>query len=253
MKRVVTAVVLAIFAVWCIFYAPQPAFLAFAVALACLCYHEYSTIAAASGVEGPLAVGFATGLIAMYRPDSVPVLAVVVMIAALRSRDLRNALSFSGTVVLGIVYIFLAWRWAADLRAVNTGWLFYALSINWAGDIAAYYGGRTFGRHKLAPRVSPGKSWEGAISSVLVCIGYGIWLRQQFQLQIDLPMMVGLTIVANIAGQLGDLAESALKRGAGMKDSGTLLPGHGGFLDRLDSSLFTLPVVYHFLRWTGAA
>ncbi len=249
MKRVLTAVFLAIIALWAIFYAPPYAFTAVVVLIACLCYHEYATIAAATGVEGPLMVGFGAGLLAMWRPDSLPVLTVAIMAISLGSRELSKALAYSGAVVLGVVYIFLAWRAAVDLRAINVGWLFFALSINWAGDVAAYYGGRTFGRHKLAPRVSPGKSWEGAITSVIVCIGYGLWLNQQFHLGLSVPVMLALTVVTNVAGQVGDLAESALKRGAGMKDSGTLLPGHGGFLDRLDSSLFTLPVVWHFLRW----
>lgn len=248
MKRVVTSVFLGAFALWSIFLAPPYVFIAVVVLMACLCYHEYAGITLASGVEGAVNLGFAAGLIAMYRLDTLPLLAIGLMTFALGSRDLSKALGFAAATILGVIYIFLAWRCAIDLRAISPGWLFYALSINWAGDVAAYYAGRRFGRHKLAPRVSPGKSWEGAIASVIACTGYGLLLGHQLNLGISIPMMALLTVVANIAGQVGDLVESALKRGAGMKDSGTLLPGHGGFLDRLDSSLFTLPVVYHFLR-----
>lgn len=249
MKRVVTSVFLAIFALWTIFQAPVYIFLAVVVLMACLCYFEYASIVRANGVEGLLNVGYVAGLIAMWRPDTLPLLALALLTFALSSRDLSKALGFTGATVLGVIYVFLGWRWAVDLRAISPGWLFYALSINWAGDVAAYYAGRQFGRHKLAPRVSPGKSWEGAIASVLVCAVYGIVLGEQLHLGLSIPLMTGLTVVANIAGQVGDLVESMLKRGAGVKDSGTMLPGHGGILDRLDSSLFTLPVVYHFLRW----
>ncbi|MDZ4799188.1 MAG: phosphatidate cytidylyltransferase [Bryobacteraceae bacterium] len=249
MKRIITSVLLAVFALWTIFQAPTAVFVALAALMACLCYLEYANIVRTSGVEGPLYLGLVAGLIAMYRLDALPLIAAVLLVFALNSRDLSKAVGFAGATVLGVIYIFLAWRCAIDLREMSPGWLFYALSVNWAGDVAAYYTGRQFGRHKLASRVSPGKSWEGAIASVLVCTAYGVFIGQQFHLGLSLPLMIALTMLANIAGQLGDLVESMLKRGAGVKDSGTLLPGHGGFLDRLDSSLFTLPLVYYFLYW----
>jgi phosphatidate cytidylyltransferase len=100
----------------------------------------------------------------------------------------------------------------------------------------------------MAPRVSPKKSWEGAaaavITSVLVAGGYLL----RFVNGISMPQIILLTVAANIAGQVGDLAESAMKRGAAVKDSGTILPGHGGFLDRVDSTLFALPVIYAYLK-----
>jgi phosphatidate cytidylyltransferase len=108
--------------------------------------------------------------------------------------------------------------------------------------------GRAIGKHKLAPSVSPGKSWEGAVASVFGSILFGVLYVGHFVPQIPIWQVALIAGVANVAGQFGDLAESALKRGAGLKDSGTLLPGHGGFLDRLDSSLFALPVVYALYR-----
>src|SRR5207237_1659720 len=110
----------------------------------------------------------------------------------------------------------------------------------WAGDIGAYYIGRPFGRHKLAPRVSPKKSWEGSIAGVITSVLLGGWYLVYFIPSIPLVNALILTAVANAAGQIGDLAESAMKRGAQVKDSGGLLPGHGGFLDRVDSTLFAL-------------
>jgi phosphatidate cytidylyltransferase len=120
--------------------------------------------------------------------------------------------------------------------------------LNWVGDIGAYYIGRPFGKHKLAPRVSPKKSWEGSIASVVTSGLVGTFYLQRFLPGVPLGQAVALTVAANIAGQLGDLAESAIKRGANVKDSGGILPGHGGFLDRVDSTLFALPVVYAYLK-----
>jgi phosphatidate cytidylyltransferase len=249
MKRVLTALVLVLFALWSIFLAPHWLFIGVVVMMACLCYHEYSAIAAATGVEGALVLGYAAGLIAMWRLDALPVVMLALLAYALTSRDLNKALGFAGATLLGVVYIFLGWRWAINLRDISVWWLFFALSVNWVGDVAAYYVGRSIGRHKLAPRISPGKSWEGAAGSLIAVVAYGAWFGKQAGLGVPMPQMLTLSAIANVAGQTGDLVESALKRGAGVKDSGRLLPGHGGFLDRLDSSLFTLPVVYYFFLW----
>jgi phosphatidate cytidylyltransferase len=136
------------------------------------------------------------------------------------------------------------------LHAMNPYWLVFGLAVNWIGDTGAYYFGRNFGKHKLAPIVSPGKSWEGAAASVVAAMLFGIFFLARF-VHVDLLPAGAIAIAANIAGQVGDLAESAIKRGAGVKDSGTLLPGHGGMLDRVDSSLFSLPVLYALLYITS--
>lgn len=249
MKRILTAAVLTAFALYSIFLAPQPVFVAIVLAMACLCYHEFAGLARAGGVEGPLWIGYAAGAAAMADTSFVPLAVLAVMTLALGLRDYSKALAFSSVVVLACFYIFAAWGYAVPLRARSAWWLLFALAINWVGDIAAYYVGRAVGRHKLAPRVSPGKSWEGAAASLAAAVAFGLWFNAQFGLDLPAGVMALLSCLGNIAGQLGDLAESAIKRGAGKKDSGTLLPGHGGFLDRLDSTLFTLPAVYYFLRW----
>jgi phosphatidate cytidylyltransferase len=128
----------------------------------------------------------------------------------------------------------------------------YGLLLNWVGDIGAYYAGRAFGRHKLAPVVSPKKTWEGAVASVVTSVAVAGAYLTHFVPGVSWPVAIALTAAANAAGQLGDLAESAMKRGAGVKDSGTILPGHGGFLDRVDSTLFALPVVYAYLKFCTA-
>ncbi len=133
--------------------------------------------------------------------------------------------------------------------------LFLMVSV-WAGDIAALYVGRALGRHKLAPRLSPGKTWEGSIASVagsLLAAGAVVaasdWLtaRGNLLLHIAQPLWQSLVLAAilNVAAQTGDLLESAVKRGAGVKDSGTMLPGHGGILDRIDALLLAAPVLWY--------
>ncbi len=121
--------------------------------------------------------------------------------------------------------------------------IFVLFGIIWAGDSAAYYGGRAFGRHPLAPKVSPRKTVEGAmcglIGSVIAGIAVGAWL-----LKLPWTLLAAVSTATAIAGQIGDLAESALKRSAGVKDSSSILPGHGGILDRLDSLLFAAPVFF---------
>jgi len=128
----------------------------------------------------------------------------------------------------------------------------------WAGDIAALYIGRNFGRRKLAPRLSPGKTWEGAIASLLGSMLAGalvFWAgdllsaRGNMVLHIEEPLwqVMLLAVILNVAAQVGDLLESAIKRGAQVKDSGTMLPGHGGMLDRIDALLLAAPVLWYCL------
>jgi phosphatidate cytidylyltransferase len=136
--------------------------------------------------------------------------------------------------------------------------LLFLMVCVWAGDIAALYIGRTFGKHKLAPRLSPGKTWEGAIASIIgsilvaalvVYLSDTLNARGNTILHISEPLWQSLVLAAiiNIAAQLGDLLESAIKRGAGVKDSGTILPGHGGILDRIDALLLAAPVLWFTL------
>ena len=182
------------------------------------------------------------GYLLFVNPSPVVLVGIALLTVALRLDALSRVLPSAGAAMLGIVYVFGAWRSAIDLHAISPYWLLFALAINWVGDIAAYYTGRALGRHKLAPRVSPAKSWEGATGSIAATVIFGLLYRGQ--LGIGIAEIVLLSVLGNVAGQLGDLAESAMKRGAGVKDSGTLLPGHGGWLDRLDSSLFSMPVIY---------
>jgi phosphatidate cytidylyltransferase len=134
-------------------------------------------------------------------------------------------------------------------RALPNGELliFFLLLVTWAGDTGAYYAGMSLGRRKLAPVISPNKTVEGLIGglmlAVLAAVGARLWFLPSFSLADCLA--TGLLLTG--AGVLGDLAESALKRSAGVKDSGSLIPAHGGMLDRLDSLLFTAPAFYYYV------
>jgi phosphatidate cytidylyltransferase len=153
--------------------------------------------------------------------------------------------------VLGVAYVCGPFALAAMLHAVSPHWLFVVLLLAWAGDSAAYYVGRAFGRHKLAPRISPGKTWEGTVASAVMAAAVGVAYLHYFLPTVNLLAALVFSLTVNAAGQLGDLAESALKRSARMKDSGTLLPGHGGMLDRMDNFLFAAPTAYLWLLWLG--
>lgn len=116
-------------------------------------------------------------------------------------------------------------------------WSLFILFITWATDIGAYIGGKIFGKHKLAPSISPGKSWEGAISGLLTACLVAGFLGETLELSLGFSLLTG--VILGILGQLGDLVESLFKRYCRVKDSGKAIPGHGGFLDRFDSLLFT--------------
>lgn len=146
--------------------------------------------------------------------------------------------------LLGLVVIVPAWLSLVQLRTPGPGVLLAVLAAVWIADIAAYFSGKAFGRHKLAPAISPGKTWEGAIGAACAVLAYGLGLRWLFG--IDAPAiawwLVGLVAITAVS-IVGDLFESLLKRQAGLKDSSNILPGHGGVLDRIDSLTSTLPAV----------
>ncbi|HEX7772064.1 MAG TPA: phosphatidate cytidylyltransferase, partial [Pyrinomonadaceae bacterium] len=116
-------------------------------------------------------------------------------------------------------------------------------------DTGAYYTGRAIGKRKLAPTISPGKTWEGAVGGVVAALLMAVLAHFWFFRELPLKYMIPLAAIMALLGILGDLAESALKRGAGAKDAANILPGHGGILDRLDSLLFNAPLIYYFARF----
>ena len=147
-------------------------------------------------------------------------------------------------VLVGLVVLFPTWLALVQLRIPGPGILLAILAVVWMADIAAYFSGKTFGKHKLAPSISPGKTWEGAIGAGLGVVLYGVVLRIGFAFEpVALPLWVLCLLAVTAISIIGDLYESMLKRQAGIKDSSNVLPGHGGILDRIDSLTSTLPVV----------
>ena len=251
MTRLLTGLTLIPFAAYAILFAPQWVFTVVVVALAAVCFHEYSGIATAYKLEINRAAGYGLGVILLLWNGDLARLYILAMLVALvlalHVSDMALSLPSAGALLLGVAYVFGSWRTAIELHKLSPYWLLFAITINWIGDTAAYYAGRALGRRKLLPRVSPAKSWEGAYASLIGSATYGVVVLYWLIPAVTLWEAIGVSVCANIAGQVGDLAESALKRGAGVKDSGTLLPGHGGWLDRLDSTLFSMPVVYLWL------
>jgi phosphatidate cytidylyltransferase len=256
MKRVVTALALVPIAVYAALFAPWWFFLAVLGTVALLCFREYAEM-----TDSFAPIGYVAGVLILIAPQHETILLIILttlaaMCLPLYSGDgLEKSVPRTASLVLGIVYIFGAWKTGillhdgADkpgLFGVSAGhhWLMFGLVVNWIGDTGAYYVGKNFGSRKLAPHVSPGKTWEGAAASAVTGVVFGL-LYIPFAIHGTPLWIAGLIAFAtNVAGQVGDLAESAIKRGAGVKDSGSILPGHGGFLDRVDSTMFALPVLY---------
>lgn len=160
----------------------------------------------------------------------------------------KNHFTFddAAVIVLAVFYIGFGFHFFVLARQMMGGLstLLFALLIVWVTDSGAYLVGRKFGKHKLAPRISPNKTWEGSIGgTVLSVIVSAIYLKF-FPQAYDWSIMLVIAVIASVAGQFGDLVESALKRYYNVKDSGKILPGHGGILDRFDSLLMVLPVLY---------
>ena len=247
MTRILTALVL-IPAVLAVMFAAPP-WVAFAVIviISGLCYHEYLSLVAGVNLPTFAPFGYACGLLLLALPLpgllTATLLVMLGMTLALRSPDVHQSLASAGAFALGILYIFGGWRTAIDLSRISPHWLLMACALNWVGDTAAMVVGRAIGKHKLAPVISPGKTWEGSIASLLAGAAFGVGYILWALPAVPWWRTLAIAAAANVAGQIGDLAESALKRAAGVKDSGTMLPGHGGWLDRVDSTLFAMPLV----------
>lgn len=168
------------------------------------------------------------------------------------SRDgFEGATSHVGMRMLGAIYVAMPLAHLVLLREVEDGrwWTLFAFTVVWLNDTCAYYGGKNFGRKKLAPAISPGKTVEGAVCGLAGGIVSAFIFVNVFDMQINPGRVVLFALALGVAGILGDLSESIIKRGAGVKDSGTLIPGHGGMLDRIDSMLFAVPVMYYLALW----
>ena len=176
----------------------------------------------------------------------------VLMVAAMRpGKSLSDyigsvATSFCGPVYVALPLTLLVWVW---MQSDGPWHVLFALVVIWLGDTAGFFFGRAFGKHKSSPRISPNKTWEGTAASFTTALLVGLATGLYFWERKSITEPIVLAGLLNVAAQWGDLAESALKRNAGVKDSSNLIPGHGGVLDRIDALLFAAPVLWYYWLW----
>lgn len=168
----------------------------------------------------------------------------------IRERELKDSsadIAFKG---LGIIYIALPLSYLIFLREETNGewWLLLLLVIIWANDTFAYFTGKSIGRTGLS-RISPKKTAEGAFGGLLGGFVVAFLYNKFLSMGLGIGTIAVLSLVIGVVGIIGDIAESLLKRAAGVKDSGTIIPGHGGVLDRIDSLIFPIPLIYYFVVW----
>jgi phosphatidate cytidylyltransferase len=290
MKRVLTAAALVPVVLLILFKAPWPLFVLAISAVVILTLREYLNVTEAYGIKPFRWMSYVLAILVMLTfticnfPWLVPwflrgvlswsdlcyLLAVIYGVPVVFRKDMRMAVPAAAMSAFGVIYIAASLGLLIRLRHLPQAeyLIVFILFSVWGGDIAAYYVGKNIGRRKLAPVVSPNKSWEGAIASVVASVGIALLvfhfrdsINALFTHEPDAPTLqpdrlgwaeiVLLGLITNVAAQFGDLFESALKRGAGVKDSGALLPGHGGLLDRIDALLFAVPVVWYYAELAG--
>jgi len=283
MKRLITAVVLIPVVLVLVFLGPRWQWLfTLAVAtVAALAGWEYLALSGRCGANPPR-IATMTALLALFAvnfewPDLTPalfgILGLGLLVYCTFFKPVEETIADASASIFCLLYTGLTLIALPTLREQANGpsLVAFLLFVVWAGDTAAYYAGRAWGRHKMAPKLSPGKTWEGAIASVAgsVVIAAALvslaslmqepansavlsWLERTFPSAVlsypdEIWYWLALAAITNVAAQIGDLAESALKRSAGVKDSGSLLPGHGGVLDRIDALLLAGPVLWYAL------
>jgi len=263
-KRVITAlwgILLLIAAVW--FDKPLPWFTILVAIWGILAVFEFYRLVTASKVSPLTYFGLIWTLLFILSPHFdydtlIPLLltsAVILPLVWLLLRPQKEgAFASWAWTIAGILYVGWLLSYLVALRGMDDGrnWVFLALFITFASDTSAFFAGRALGKHHLAPRVSPGKTWEGAIAGVVGAIIVSLLFTLRTPLQVPLDywwQAILLGLMVSIFGQLGDLVESLFKRNMGVKESGRSIPGHGGFLDRMDSVAFAGIVVYYYVIW----
>jgi phosphatidate cytidylyltransferase len=305
MQRVLTAIILIPLVILAVFKAPVWLYALIVAGLALLATSEYLNIAEAHQLKPLRGLTYAAVAVVLAdyylslvirnipRPSAlsgwqlvrhpifqyeislllVTAAPFVLLVAAMTMEDLRQALPSAAVSYMAMPYLGISLGFLMFMRVLlpdGSLAVFYLLLVVWSGDIAAYYVGRSIGRNRLAPRISPKKSWEGAAASIIGSMIVGTLLAvysgpvadklYQWKLLTTQSVLTArptsepnpvwaailVSVSVNIAAQLGDLVESMMKRGADIKDSGTLLPGHGGVLDRIDALLLASPVLWYY-------
>ncbi len=185
-----------------------------------------------------------------YLSGAVLILFIAAMVS---SKDLKIASEWVRSTIFSIIYIALPFSLLALLAVADNGrlWILFILLLVWSNDTFAFCTGKLIGRHKLSPNISPGKSIEGAAGGLLGGVVVILIFNHYCALGLELPTAIALALVLGVLSILGDLFESLIKRGSDVKDSGSLIPGHGGILDRVDSMVFVVPALYYFLLFDG--
>ncbi|HEY4709506.1 MAG TPA: phosphatidate cytidylyltransferase [Candidatus Acidoferrales bacterium] len=278
--RILTAAVLIPTVVALVWWGPAPLLAAVAAIVALLALHEFFTLGERVGMRafrnwtmlcaaGLFYAQYAAGTVEMRTLGggallirdaargavSLELVLLIflfgsVSIGLATRRPLQDVLPAIAISAAGLLFVALPFSYLVrvnEIERIGRQLVLFTLCLIWAGDMLAYFVGRSLGRLPMAPALSPKKTWEGAIAnllaSLLVAVLFARWM------QADIASLLVLAALANIAGQMGDLIESAYKRGAVVKDSGALLPGHGGMLDRVDSLILAAPVVWIAWQW----
>ena len=197
-------------------------------------------------------------------PDLLVITLVIFLLAVLITqmfrfqKDFSKMLTGTGVTILGVLYVVFLGGFLVSMRVgfddtlvpyLSTKLLVFFFLVTFGADAGAYYIGKNFGKRKLIPKVSPNKTWEGAIGGLVLSSAFATISSAAFFPELSYKFSIPLAIVMTVIGIFGDLAESAMKRGADVKDAANILPGHGGLLDRLDSLLFNAPILYYFARF----
>ena len=293
LKRIATAVVLIPIVLLLVLRAPVPLVALVTAAVALVTVHEFLKLTENYGVqplrtptyavvatfflllvvnvgqEKPLLSTEIFGIAAAFAGT---IAAFIFLTIAMRRENLATGYPAAAASSFAFAYIALPMAMLVQLRQQWAGafLILYLLLVVWSGDILAYFVGKSIGRHLMSPRVSPKKTWEGAVASMVASLAvggavfyyslplstkflqWGLIQRRDGMFGLERPALLPvllLTAVLNVAAQLGDLVESLIKRGAAVKDSGTILPGHGGMLDRIDALLFAAPVLWVWAAW----
>ncbi|MFY9556597.1 MAG: phosphatidate cytidylyltransferase [Blastocatellia bacterium] len=269
MKRILTAIIALPILLYTVWSSSPYFFVALTAIAAILALSEFYRLASKAGCKPLTVPGYAAGLVVIASfVFEEPALAVATLTAltiivlattVYRPEQIKTSLVSVSATVFGVIYVALLSGCLVGVRmipAASAGGVSHLASklltmffaIVMMTDTGAYYTGRAIGRHKLAPRVSPGKTIEGSVGGFALAIVTGLVCKLTFFPELPVAHALALGAIIGVIGQIGDLAESMLKRGSNVKDSGNLLPGHGGMLDRVDSILFSAPLLYYYSR-----
>ncbi len=260
--REITAAVLVPLAVWLVGWGHQYVFNGAVALIALLALHEFLVLGRKKGYQIPvmLCMVITLVIIAAFVLDDLSVeigmfttLLAIPASYVFSKRDVEESLPASAVAVMGTMYVGMLAGCLIRLRndfVEGPKLVFFLLLVVWIGDAGAYYVGKRFGKRKLSPLISPKKTVEGFMGGITTSIICAIVISLTFFSEFPLVHAIVVGAVLSVAGVIGDLAESMWKRSAAVKDSGTLIPGHGGFLDRFDSILFTAPILYVYWAFT---